>query len=300
MSQNRGNNVLGRGGKGKQQNQASRKRNPEPHKPQKGFSTLLRGVWLKQSTNWCIMQLIPKMTNNLEAPMPSETNPLVGRGVYTLGDAFRLTGIPSRRILRWTRGYTFEYRGHARYSPPIIATGKQTMDGQPFLEFLDLIEVRFLNTFREHGVGWKAIRIAAQRAKELLQRTHPFSTKIFKTDGRTILADFVAETGDQVLLDLVRNQYEFKKVISPYLYGGLEFNRHDEPSRWYPVARKRSVVIDPTRCFGAPIASRSGIPTRILMQTFFTTQSYEMVADWFDADTKSVRDAITYEQGLPN
>lgn len=235
----------------------------------------------------------------LSKRVPSEFT-LIGRGVYTLTEAYRLTGIPVRRINRWTRGYEFNYRGNRRYSDPIIAAGQEQIAGQAVLNFLDIVEIRFLNSFREHGVSWKAIRIAAQRAKEILQRTHPFSTKIFKTDGRTILADFVAETGDSVLLDLVKNQYEFEKVVSPYLYGGLEFNEFSEPSRWYPLPDKKTVVIDPVRGFGAPIVSRGGVPTRILMQSFKGNPSYETVAKWYEIEEDAVRDAIQYERSLPH
>lgn len=225
---------------------------------------------------------------------------IIGKGVYSLAEASRLTKIPSSNIVRWTRGYQFQYHGTRRYSSPIIAMDKEKIDGQPILDFLDLVEIRFLDQFRKHGVSWIAIRIAAQRAKDLLQRTHPFSTKIFKTDGRTVLADFVDETGDKVLLDLVKNQYEFAKVISPYLYGGLEFNEYKEPARWYPLNRKRTVVIDPAKNFGAPTVISSGIVTRVLMQSYMTMKSFESVANWYDMDVKSVRDAVEYERKLVN
>jgi uncharacterized protein (DUF433 family) len=224
----------------------------------------------------------------------------IGHGVYTLSEAQHLTSIPYRSIARWTRGYSFKYRGTNRYSPPVIAMDQKTLDGHLILNFLDLIEVRFLNAFRQHGVSWNAIRISAQRAKELLQVTHPFSTKNFKTDGRSILADFVAETGDRVLLDLVKNQYEFKKVISPYLYGGLEFGRSHEPVRWYPLEKNKSVVIDPSRGFGAPILNRYGISTRIIYQTYLGSDSYLITANWYDVDETSVRNAVSYEKSLIN
>lgn len=225
---------------------------------------------------------------------------LIGRGVYTLSEAHRLTGVPVGSISRWTKGYDFQYHGEIRNSPPVISTELNPIDGQPVLDFKDLLEIRFLNAFREHGVSWKSIRIATEKAKDLLQRTHPFSTKIFKTDGRTILAEFVAETGDKVLLDLVRSQYEFSKVISRYLYGGIEFDSSSEATLWYPLRRKKTIVIDPSRCFGAPITSKGRIPTRVLLNSYEANKSFEIVASWFETDLKSVRDAVTYEQGLVN
>lgn len=225
---------------------------------------------------------------------------LVGKGLYTLHEAYRFTKIPTRRIVRWTRGYDYKYKGKVLSSDPIIARELSPVNGKPVLTFLDLIEIRFLDAFRSYGVSWKSIRIAAKRAAEILKHTHPFSTKRFRTEGRSIFADFVDETGDEILVDLVRNQYEFRKIVSPYLYAGLEFNEDQEPMRWWPLGRSAGVVIDPMRSFGSPIVAKVGIPTQVIMSSFKTSDSLETVADWFDIDVRSVDRAITYERSLPN
>ena len=85
---------------------------------------------------------------------------LIGHGVYTLAEGERLTGIPRASIRRWTQGHTYRYGNEVRYTPPAIQSRMEPIDGTPALEFQDLLEVRFLNTFREAGVSWKAIRIA--------------------------------------------------------------------------------------------------------------------------------------------
>ncbi|HLF20442.1 MAG TPA: DUF433 domain-containing protein [Bacteroidota bacterium] len=242
--------------------------------------------------------ILSRVLHLVGLPLQTSNYRVIGQGIYTLSDAQRLTGIPGRRIRRWTRGYNFVEKGKKHFSPPVIAETMRDLTNEPVLSFLDLIEIRFLNAFREHGVSWKAIRIAAKKAQELLSKSHPFSTKIFKTDGRTILAKFVEQTGDQVLLDLIKNQYEFEKVVSPFLYGGLEFNESDEPLRWYPLEESTSVVIDPARGFGAPIISKGGIPTKILFKSFGSIQSFRKVADWYEVDENSVRDAIRYEKNL--
>jgi uncharacterized protein (DUF433 family) len=222
----------------------------------------------------------------------------IGRGVYTLAEAARLTRVPSRSIRRWCSGYTYRYKGEDRHSPAIIATEVEPIDGTPVLDFSDLIEVRFLNAFREHGVGWKAIRIAALRAMELLGRHRPFSTRIFKTDGRTILAEIVKETGDKVLLDLVLSQYAFERVLAPFLYAGLEFDDLDEPKRWWPLGTTRSVVLDPHRMFGAPIVTQGGVPTKILYDAVEVEQSIDFVAGWYEIEPYEVKDAVEFERDL--
>ena len=219
----------------------------------------------------------------------------IGRGLYSLGEAHRLTGVPKRSIRRWISGYQFPYIGSIRHSAPVVVSDLPGEIGLPALDFADLIEVRFLHAFRAHGVSWKAIRIASDRARELLGLNHPFSSRKFSTDGHTILAQFVTETGDEVLLDLVRSQYEFKRIISSYLFGEIDFDEADAPKRWFPVAGSRRIVIDPQRALGAPIVSRGGVPTRILAKAVEVEKSVQVVSSLFEIDAASVEEAYRYE-----
>ena len=221
----------------------------------------------------------------------------IGHGVYTLAEASLLTGVNRHRISRWAGGYTFTYHGKRQAMPAIIGREPDSA-ASPILTFADLIEIRFLEAFRQKGVSTKALRIASQRAKELLGRHHPFSTQIFKSDGRTILAEITKETGDKVLLDIVNEQYVFEKVIASYLYIGLDFNELKEPARWWPLGKDRSVVIDPRRAFGAPIIARTGVPTKILNSAVNAEQSVEFVAKWYGVEIDEVTDAVQFETKL--
>ena len=218
----------------------------------------------------------------------------VGRGVYTLSEASQLTGVNRHQISRWTRGYTFSYHGSRQTMPPIIGRDFEALE-PPILTFADLIEIRFLDAFRREGVSSKALRIASQRAKEYLGRHHPFSTQIFKSDGRTILAEITKEPGDKVFLDIMNDQYVFENVIGSYLYSGLDFNDLQEPARWWPIGKDRAVVIDPRRSFGAPIVTKAGIPTKILNSAVKAEKSIEFVAKWYGVELNEVKDAVQFE-----
>ena len=223
----------------------------------------------------------------------------IGKGVYNLAEAERLIKIPRQRISRWTRGYTYRYKGEVRHTPPLIAWGAEhAVKEGPILSFLDLLEVRFLDAFFVHGVSRKAIRIAALNARELLGRHHPFSTYIFKTDGRSIFAEIAKGTDDKRLLDVVRNQFVFVQVISPSLYAGIEFGESNDPQRWWPLGKKHVVVIDPKRGFGAPIVARSGVPTKVLAGAFKAEGSVEFVAKWYEVSEREVCDAVLFEERL--
>lgn len=220
---------------------------------------------------------------------------LIGRGVYSLREAERLAQVPRRRIRRWVTGYEYAYRGGLRYSPPVVETEQHGPNLEPIITFRDLLEIRFLNAFRDHGVSWYAIKVASERARELLSLDHPFSSRKFKTDGRTIMAELVSETGDEQLLDLVRSQWVFAKIIGGYLYDGIEFDDSDEPQRWWPLGESHHVVIDPVRSFGAPIVPVEGVRTRILADAIAAEGSIEAAAEIYEVDPSAVGDAYLFE-----
>lgn len=225
---------------------------------------------------------------------------LVGRGIYSIPEAARLIKINPVQIHRWLRGHTYTYHGEEHTSLPVVTADISPIDSSFALSFLDLIEMRFIKAFRDYRISLRTIRIASQKAQELLGRAHPFSSHQFRTDGRTILAQIESEIDDPKLLDLLTDQYKFKEVISPYLFKGIEFSEDDFAQRWWWPGFHKRIVIDPARCFGQPIVSKEGVPTSILASMYIAEDSVEKVARWFEVEEKSVIAAIDFEKELMN
>lgn len=222
----------------------------------------------------------------------------IGGGIYSVPEAARFTGVHPRTIRRWIRGYDYRVREELRHSPEVLAADLPQIEGVIALSFRDLIEVRFVDAFRRHGVSWKVLRKAHDEGARVLETTHPFSTRAFRTDGRTIFAEIAQTEEDSKLLDLISGQFAMKKVLEPYLYRGLEISDRDVVVRWWPLERRGRVVLDPERSFGQPIVSREGVPTRVLYQAFQAEESVENVARWFEVSEASVAAAIAFEDQL--
>ena len=88
----------------------------------------------------------------------------------------------------------------------------------------------------------QTIRVASEQAREIFNHPYPFTCKRFQTDGRTIFATAIEKTGEKQLLDLVKKQFAFTKIIEPSLYRGIEFGHDDLASHWYPLPRSKAVV----------------------------------------------------------
>lgn len=222
--------------------------------------------------------------------------PLIGVGVYSIPEAARLSQVSSKRIVRWVRGYSYNYKDSRRTSPAVWRLQLPPMDGSLALGFRDLMEIRFIDAFLNAGVSWHQLRLAAVKAADLFKTTHPFSQKRFKTDGRCVFVESVDDVGHTAIWDIVRDQMAFERIISPYLRG-IEFV-DEEPVRWWPDKGKKRVVLDPQRSFGQPILAAHGVPTAAIFDAFVAERSIPAVAKWLDLPEASVSAAVEFEEAL--
>lgn len=222
---------------------------------------------------------------------------LVGVGIYTIPEAARLAHVPAPSIRRWLYGYHYGYKGQTVQQPAVVAA-TDNLRSLRVVTFLDLIEVQFVHAFRDEGVSWKTIRIAATKAREFTRNDHPFASRQFVTDGSTIFAEIVQATGNRELLDLKSDQMAFRRVFLPSLRVKMELGERRVERLW-PLGRNRPVVIDPQRQFGQPISRDEGVPTAVLASAYSSMRrSVDSVARWYDVSRTAVRAAVDFEQRL--
>ena len=235
---------------------------------------------------------------------PTESDAL-GRGAYGAAEGLRLlnfsrSNAPVRHVsrntvARWLRGYDFGTDGE-HHSEPLWHPDYSNEDNLIEFSFRDLIELRFVKAFRDIGLALPTIRECYQRAAEEVQDERPFSTQKFRTDGKTIFLEITEGIQEAKLVDLRRRQNVFRTIVEPSLKD-LEFDA-SAVARWFPlgIARK-SIIIDPTRAFGRPIAA-SGIPTEVLSRAVTVEGSVAKVVRLYDVSSAEVKDAVAFEKRL--
>jgi uncharacterized protein (DUF433 family) len=221
---------------------------------------------------------------------------LIGHGVYAVAEAARLIRVEARTIRRWLMGYRMKRGEGTRSSLPVLEPEHAFFDGVPAMSFLDLQEIRFVDAFVRHGVSWKTLRETHRDAQEILASKHPFATGRFLTDGRNLLLEMPRRMRDPGFLNIVRQQWEFRRIVSPFIKD-LDYEK-DRILRWWPASGHRRVVVDPERSFGQPVVAREGVPTAILASAFAAEDSCDVVARWFEVSPRSVRAAVEFEQRL--
>lgn len=224
---------------------------------------------------------------------------LIGIGLYTFQEAAKLTDTSAQDLRRWLKGHSYKSHGSVeRMSSVPLWQSELTETEIEGISFHDLLEIRFVNAFRKHGVSLQTIRLASKHARQLFNHPYPFTCKRFETDGQSIFATALEESGETDLLDLAKKQYVFTKIIESSLYRGIEFGSDDLASCWYPVKRSKAIVLDPAIAFGKPIVTHGHVRTSILYDAFKIEESKQFVARLYEVPINAVEAAIRFEEQL--
>ena len=219
-------------------------------------------------------------------------------GIYSVGDAARLTNVSPRQIRGWLQGYS--QRKGKTPAPPVLSKQHELRDGELALGFLDLLEVAFLGRIvqaaerRGRTPSWKAIRTAAETARRVLGTDHPFAVRRIHTDGHKIFAEAQRETGDLALYDLVGDNFAIYDILVDGFIATVEYEE-DLPRRWVPDPRFKRIIIDPRRAFGRPIESSSGAPVEALFDAWRAEKgNLAKVAAFYETDVSGVEQAVRF------
>ena len=230
-------------------------------------------------------------------------NPLA-RGFYTVPEAARLIHVGStNRIYGWLRGYPKRQIG------PLLTRDYQPIGGCEELSFLDLIEVRFVETFRDAGVKARSLRIAAHRLRDEFKTPHPFALDnvVLVADKADVFVEEVlrssaSEANDPRLRSLLTRNYVMYEAIKQSLLPGVRFDATTHLAEcWAPVPdRFPKIVINPMVAYGQPAG-----PNRIATATLFDAWSAEnedadVVSYWYETPTAEVIQAVEFERHLNN
>ena len=150
-----------------------------------------------------------------------------------------------------------------------------------------------------HGVDLKVIRATVQVAAEYFDKDYPLTNHRFLTDGKRIFFQAIEKATDEPpLIDILRSQFVFSEIIKPSLYAGIEYGAQGA-IRWFPLGKRKTIVLDPALQFGTPIIAQVGIPTDTIYASYLAEGGDKaMVARVFDITPKMVIEAVEFEERL--
>jgi uncharacterized protein (DUF433 family) len=178
------------------------------------------------------------------------------RPCYTFAEAERIIGRPAGTLRRWAAGHDRVYRGQHRHDPSLIRIDGELDGDTPPLSFLNLIELRFLASWRE-TVPLPSIRAALDFSAVQLGAERPLLDLRFKRSGRDL---FVRH--DASLLAVTRGGQLAWPTAVDALLASLDYDQAEQAAyRWWPLGRKRPVVLDTRVNGGRPTTAHTGVRT---------------------------------------
>lgn len=219
-----------------------------------------------------------------------------GIGVYSVPEAARLIGMPSQTLRRWVGEFDHLEAKHNLQGMPLWSAQYSRSDGDQYLGFRDLVEARIVKALRSSGIPLQTVRRCLERARTMIGDDHPFSTRNFKSDGKTLFLEIVQGATDPILVDLRQGQQAFKTILEQSL-SGLEFGK-EVAERWWLLSGKKTIVADPKRSFGHPIVASNGMSTSSVAEAVLAEGSVERVAQLYEMKVAEVKDAVFFEHGL--
>ena len=221
----------------------------------------------------------------------SLNRPLSG-GFYTASEASRILGLSGPSIVK-------SWLGQGKSVPTLV---KQYSEA-PDVGFWDLMEIRFINYFRNKGISLQHLRKVAYRSRMRFENNHPFALSAvkFKTDRKKIFAEISSEENDKQLEDMLTGQLSLYEVVEDFLAKGIEFDPSSGLAKsWKPLPQSLPrIILDPKIAHGQPSVEVAGVPTKTLfLNCKAESFNYSATADWFEVKEELVREAVEYELGL--
>jgi uncharacterized protein (DUF433 family) len=210
----------------------------------------------------------------------------IGEGIYTAPDVSRIFKIPYSKAKYWFKYYVrnrlFDTIGY-RYFFPI----KDTVA----INFLSLIEMYVFYKFKEKKIKTSSIIKAHTKMAKYLHTPYPFASEEFYIYGEKIF--FGQFDSLKEALDI--EQSLISEYIAPFVEK-IKFDDKRLATKFYPLGRNRSVVINPENQFGQPTIDGTNILTATLYEYYLGKDSIETIAKLFDLSLENVKDAIEFHK----
>lgn len=223
---------------------------------------------------------------------------LLEGALYPLPEAARLAGTTSSALARWSSSYRVRrhYAEPKLEAPLIILTAPR--EGDRWFSFLNLIEAHFIVVYRHSGVSLRSIQVAVEYSRRELHDEHPLRRLKFVTDGRMLFERIQREEGLSGLVAFSEaGQLAWPTLVGEFLQS-VEYDEDQKPSRWWPLGKHRSVVVDPRFAFGYPVVADRHIRTDALAERFEAGEDVEEIALDFGVPKAVVQEAVRFEMAL--
>jgi uncharacterized protein (DUF433 family) len=210
--------------------------------------------------------------------------PKLGEGIYLIKDVSEILLLPYPKVRYWMHEFWDNRFGKANGGA--YSFGE---NGNKAVNFFALIEFYTFYQLRIQGVSSQQIQRAHQIIAKELNTPFPFATAEISTDGKRIWYEKL----ENIIKADGRKQFDFKKLISPFLHR-IEFDNNNIATRFFPLEKSKNIVVDPKHQFGQPTISGRNINVATIKKLFDGGESKENISVLYNLKSSQVDDALRY------
>lgn len=208
----------------------------------------------------------------------------LGNGIYTVPDLALILKLPGNKVRRWLLEF---------YNQRLAdnADGYSRGEGRGRVtNFLTLIEFYVFYLLREQQIGVSKILQAHKNMSKKLNTKYPFASYRLLVNKKNILYGIDEETW--VHADK-SNQIIIHKLIETF-FQKIDFSDNDLASRFWPLGKKNSIVVDPHHQFGQPVINGTNINATTVFSMYESGESTSTIGILYDLTEEQVNDAIAF------
>lgn len=219
--------------------------------------------------------------------MDFENRVKINNGIYTVPDVSKILRLPYQKVNYWLNKYWDKELGDAfegRYS--------WTIENTRAVSFHTLIEFYVFYHLGEVGVRPKDVLKAHIELSNLFDTPFPFAKRTILENIRTTGKNVFLESEKGIFsLDGIR---QFNLDFIRIFFKNLDFDNDLVASRFWPLGKERSILIDPRRQFGHPVLGLTNIYPETIYNLYKAGEPVEFLAFTYELDQRVINDAIEY------
>jgi hypothetical protein len=214
---------------------------------------------------------------------------------YSITEAAAFIARPTSTVRRWAIGHSREHRGQRRRDEPLIQVDG-VIGEQVLLSFLNLLELRFLASYRQRA-PLQSIRRALDFTGRELGVDRPLLSLDFKVHGKSLFFRFAAEAQDPYLTNASeRGQLAWPDALDKFIET-VDYDETEKSAyRWWPLGRDEPVIVDTRLNGGRPSTARSGVRTNAIAVHRIDGLDVPAIVYDVGADEVEVRAALRFER----
>lgn len=219
--------------------------------------------------------------------MNFENTPKLGIGIYTASEIAQILRVPYRKVYTWMNKYWDGKLGElygTKYS--------WKMHGTRAVSFHTFVEFYVMMRFSEAGVKPAQVLKAHSELMQMYDTAFPFALKNIlegiRCDGKHIYLQT-----KQGIIEL-NGTKQFNLEIIKIFFINLEFGSDDLASRYWPLGKEKTIVVDPRRKFGSPVFKDRNIYPETFYGMYKAGESPEFIAHLYEVSKEMIMDAIEF------